>query len=383
MLQLHQQGTSFLVIEPVKGEYSKKLAGPIKGLTVLNFKQPFIYDKTRQKQAGRKGFLRFNPLVVPEKIMVGQHISYVKSCIGAAFPLPGATAMVLEIALRDLYRSKGFGLFEYGGKKQGRRYPTVAGLFEALERYVDALKDNDTKVAFRDQFLRRFQILIGGPIGHAIEPELWEREFTGEIPNSRDHDGFNLTQRTVASLTGSTAVLDLEDLADDDEKALIMAFVLTMIYEYRLGKGAQPGLVHVTVIEEAHRLLSSAGLGRKSSDLQGSQTEDSKTKAIKLFMDMLAEIRSYGEGLVVVEQIPTKLISDVVKNTNLKIVHRLPAADDREYLGAAMNLDELQQRYIINLKRGEAVLYEEGLDNPVMVRMRDLSGQWSQERSTS
>jgi DNA helicase HerA-like ATPase len=164
-------------------------------------------------------------------------------------------------------------------------------------------------------------------------------------------------------------VVDLEALSDDDEKALIMAFLLTLLYEQRVAEGDSPHIKHVTVIEEAHRLLSSMNLSGRSNSPEGNQSEDSKTKAIRLFMDMLAEIRAYGEGIVIVEQIPTKLISDAIKNTNLKIMHRITSRDDREYLGEAMNFDEQQKRFVTNLRRGEAVVFEEHLDHPVLIKV--------------
>jgi hypothetical protein len=84
---------------------------------------------------------------------------------------------------------------------------------------------------------------------------------------------------------------------------------------------------------------------------------------------MLAEIRAYGEGIVVAEQIPAKLVPDVVKNTALKIVHRLPAHDDRQVVGAAMNLDEEQSRQVVSLEPGVAAVFADGMDRPLRIRV--------------
>jgi hypothetical protein len=111
------------------------------------------------------------------------------------------------------------------------------------------------------------------------------------------------------------------------------------------------------VIEEAHRLLRAGRAGRASGH------------AVELFAGLLAEIRAYGEGLVVAEQIPAKLVADVVKNTALKVVHRLPAADDRALVGAAMNLDEGQSRAVVSLLPGVAAVFADGMDRPVRVRV--------------
>jgi hypothetical protein len=117
------------------------------------------------------------------------------------------------------------------------------------------------------------------------------------------------------------------------------------------------GLRHVIVIEEAHRLLRNRG------------SERAGAHAVELFAGMLAEIRAYGEGIVVAEQIPTKLVPDVVKNTALKIVHRLPAFDDRHVVGSAMNLDPDQSREVVSLQPGVAAVFADGMDRPLRVRV--------------
>ena len=125
----------------------------------------------------------------------------------------------------------------------------------------------------------------------------------------------------------------------------------------RARAGQREGLRHVIVIEEAHRLLRAGRGGRASAH------------AVELFASMLAEIRAYGEGLVIAEQIPAKLLPDAVKNTALKVVHRLPARDDRDLVGAAMNLDEGQSRQVVSLPPGVAAVFADGMDRPVRVRV--------------
>src|SRR5579871_508718 len=135
--------------------------------------------------------------------------------------------------------------------------------------------------------------------------------------------------------------------------------IIRIVEHLRLAaRAGQPaGLRHVIVIEEAHRLLRARHEGRASAH------------AVELFAAMPAEIRAYGEGLVIAEQIPSKLVGDVVKNTALKVMHRLPAADDRELAGAAMNLDDAQSREVVSLEPGVAAVFADGMDRPIKVRV--------------
>ena len=142
------------------------------------------------------------------------------------------------------------------------------------------------------------------------------------------------------------------------DKAFLMGTLIIRLVEHlrlRARAGGRQELRHVIVIEEAHRLLRAGQAGRASAH------------AVELFASMLAEIRAYGEGLVIAEQIPAKLLPDAVKNTALKVVHRLPARDDRDLVGAAMNLDEDQSRQVVSLPAGVAAVFADGMDRPVRV----------------
>ncbi|MGH3249536.1 MAG: ATP-binding protein, partial [Trebonia sp.] len=163
-------------------------------------------------------------------------------------------------------------------------------------------------------------------------------------------------------------VLEIEDVGDDADKAFLMGTVLIRLAEHlRLTHrtaGRPPGLAHLTVVEEAHRLLRRAEPG-------GSGGAGAAAHAVELFAGLLAEIRAYGEGLVIAEQIPARLVPDAIKNTAVKITHRLPAADDREAVGATMNATPQQSRYLVTLPPGQAAVFSDGMDFPVLVRITD------------
>jgi len=84
---------------------------------------------------------------------------------------------------------------------------------------------------------------------------------------------------------------------------------------------------------------------------------------------MLAEIRALHQGIVVVEQLPTKIVPEAVKNTNLKIMLRLTSKDDRDFLGEAMNFDDLQKRFVTNLRPGQYVVFESNVDQPLLLTL--------------
>src|SRR6185369_16803496 len=99
------------------------------------------------------------------------------------------------------------------------------------------------------------------------------------------------------------------------------------------------------------------------------ETVDTQAKAVTMFTDMLAEMRAYGEGFVVADQIPTKLAPDVLKNSNIKIVHRLSAPDDRAAVAASINLTDEQSRHLIALQPGYAVVHDDRISAAVLARI--------------
>jgi hypothetical protein len=149
-------------------------------------------------------------------------------------------------------------------------------------------------------------------------------------------------------------VINLQQMGDDADKCFTMALLMNFMYEYRQaqheseGSPESGGLRHLAIIEEAHRILRAAHYTADNANPQAKMGE--------MFADILAEIRAYGQGLAIIDQVPSKLVPDALKNTNLKIVHRLVASDDCQAMAGAMALTEEQARVIARLKVGQAIV---------------------------
>jgi hypothetical protein len=365
----------FLVIEPVKTEYYDSLKA-ISGLSEGEQSLRRFNFEGNKFGAPSKDFLAFDPMRLQLGVTVARHVSYLKTCFEAAFPMEPWQALFLENAILDYYLGDpanggcGLKLFYRGERKGVRIEPGKDGaearVFPGFMTFCDYFlgyyldkefgrpgakgppASNDQIEAMRQIFKRRFLNLSRGPLGEAFRladkqtiahPILYER-FT-----------YLLKRPTV---------IELDAIPDPDQKSLVMAFLMTFLYERRQvddllerenasagGKMvAVPPVRHVLVVEEAHRLLAnSEGGGRGESAGMGAQA-----KAVSLFVDMLAEIRAFRQSLIIVEQIPTKLVPAAVKNTNLKIMLRITSRDDRDYLGEAMSFNEEQKQFVSFLR---------------------------------
>ncbi|MEU7524115.1 ATP-binding protein [Saccharothrix sp. NPDC042600] len=326
--QLHHAGVPWLVVEPAKAEYAA-MAGRLGGDRIVVIR-PGSPDEPP---------VGLNPLEPEPGFPIQTHIDLVRALFLAAFEADEPFPQVLSHALTRCYTDLGWDPVLGDSRLPGitPRYPTLADLQRTAMEVVEGIgygrEVTDNVRGFID--VRLSALRLGTP----------GRFFEGGHPLD------------VAELLRRNVVLEIEDVGNDQDKAFFIGAVLIRLHQHlrtRRAAGAVT-LRHVTVIEEAHRLLKRTEEGSPAAH------------AVDLFTALLAEIRSYGEGIVIAEQIPAKIVPDVVKNTALKIVHRLPAQDDRDTVGATMNLDERQSRHIVSLPPGRAVVFADGMDRPIRV----------------
>jgi hypothetical protein len=278
-------------------------------------------------------------------------VDLVRALFIASFRAEEPFPQVLSAALGRVYEDAGWDLALGEPMHAEAAYPTLTALQRAAEQVVTEIGYSQRVTDDVLGFIRvRLASLRHGTTGLFLE---------GGHPID------------FGALLRKNVVLEIEDVGDDADKAFLMGTVLIRLAEHlRLtgrtpGHGEGTGLRHLTVIEEAHRLLRRAG----SADAPGGS--GAAGHAVEMFAGMLAEIRAYGEGLIIAEQIPARLSADAIKNTAIKIVHRLPAADDREAVGATMNATPSQSRYLVTLTPGRAAVFSDGMDLPVLVKIKD------------
>ncbi|MEU4513680.1 ATP-binding protein [Nonomuraea wenchangensis] len=329
--QLSRARIPWLAIEPAKSEYAAMAGRVDEPVTVINPSAPEGVP------------FSVNPLEPEPGYPVQAHIDMIRALFMAAFDAEEPFPQIMSLALQRVYEATGWDVVT-GGAVPGSSVPPSIPTLEQLQQHaMDVIKEigygREVQADVEGFISLRLRSLRVGSAG---------RFFEGGHPAD------------VGGLLERNVVLAIEDVANDEDKAFLMGTLIIRIVEHlrmRARREKSHELRHVIVIEEAHRLLRDRGHGRAS------------THAVELLAGLLAEIRAYGEGIVVAEQIPSKLVSDVVKNTALKVVHRLPAEDDRKLVGAAMNLSEEQSRHVVSLQPGSAAVFADGMDRPLRVRV--------------
>lgn len=344
--ELHRHKVPYLVIEPVKSEYGDlAFADEIADPPYPDFFVPGRFDDP----------IWFNPFYIRKGVSLNTHLSYLTSCFEAAFPLSDVQSMLLKEVLYEAYREKfaekSFFISDSVPIEQDladEDVPSLDDLVKAKETIDKFGYKGELKSNLKAAIELRLQHLQKGIIGSILQPR---------------NKGFPSFENRLKDILQKPTIIQLNQIGNKEEKALIMAFILMAMYEYYEQQTNSESLRHVTLIEEAHVLLENVTRESKEG------SANTRGKAIELFADMLAEIRSRGEGLVIVEQLPSKLIPEAIKNTNLKIMHRLTAREDRDILGAAMNFNERQSRFATTLQRGQAIVFREGLSQPALIRV--------------
>jgi uncharacterized protein len=342
-------GIPWLVVEPAKAEY-RLMAGRVDGAQVIRI-------RPGEPDAIAAGLNPLEPAVdlTGARFPLQTHADLVRALFIASFRSEEPFPQVLSAALGRVYADSGWDL-ALGEPNPGMgsaAYPTLTALQQAAERVVAEIGYSQRVTDDVLGFIRvRLASLRHGTTGRFLE---------GGHPLD------------FGALLAANVVLEIEDVGDDADKAFLMGTVLIRLAEHlrlshaaaREPAGTGARLRHLTVIEEAHRLLRRAG----SDDAPGGG--GAAGHAVEMFAGLLAEIRAYGEGLIIAEQIPARLTPDVIKNTAIKIVHRLPAADDREAVGATMNATPAQSRYLVTLPPGRAAVFSDGMDFPILVKVKD------------
>jgi hypothetical protein len=338
---LLESNLPFLVIEPAKTEYRALVA---KLGSEVDYYRPNGDDHQS---------LRINPFALtrPDQ-RIKSHAGFLKNVFAAVFPMEASMPMMVEAAILAAYEAKGWDIDEnefLDGDNPFdplcRAWPTLSDMITQLDRLIPTYKmGREFEEKYRGSLVSRLRSLTDGTLGRVLD-----------VPQSLDFQA--LLKRRV--------VIELEALQGGEEKALIMALMLGGLNEaIRALHAKDPGFRQLTLIEEAHRLLSRPAPGDKTAAM-----------AVEAFADMLAEVRKYGAGLMIADQIPAKLIPDVIKNTHTKIVHRLFAEDDRRAMGEAMMMDEAQRNFLPNLETGEAIVFCGGWHGPAHARIRDDHAQ--------
>ncbi len=322
-------GIPFLVVEPAKGEY-KNVFG--------QFADVDVYGTNPKKM----NLLRINPFRFPDDVHVLEHLDRLVEIFNVCWSMYAAMPAILKESMEKAYVAAGWNLGTSENTK-GNKYPNFADLLEQIEIVINESKySSDSKGDYSGALLTRVRSLTNGLNGLI---------FCNDDLNDED-------------LFDKNVIVDLSCVGSMETKSLIMGMLVLKLNEYRMSSGRiNSPLSHLTVLEEAHNLL------KRTSMEQSTEGANLLGKSVELLANSIAEMRTYGEGFVIADQSPGLLDMSVIRNTNTKIILRLPDKSDRELVGYAAGLNEEQIEELAKLKRGVAAVYQNDWVEPILVQI--------------
>ena len=339
------KGVKFLVIEPAKGEY-KDVFGGVRGVSVYGT-NPYQTE-----------LLRVNPFAFPGKIHVMEHVDRLIEILNAAWPMYAAMPAILKDAVEQTYKNLGWDLLRSTCSHEKPVYPDFHDLLKVLPEVINASAyDQEVKSNYTGSLLTRVKSLTNG----------YYRTI------------FQKDELLSSDLFDQSCIVDISRVGSTETKSLLMGILFLKLQEYRMANPPErnSGLRHITVLEEAHNLL------RKTSVEQGMESANLAGKSVEMLTNAIAEMRTYGEGFVIADQAPGLLDPAVIRNTNTKVVFRLPDYDDRLLVGKAENLSEEQINELARLPTGCAAVYQNNWQEAVLCQTKKYAEKLSKPLDVS
>lgn len=330
LLQFYEKGIPFLAIEPTKTEY-RTLVGCIPDLQIFTpgntATVPFI----------------INPFIPPKGIRLEQYTPSLMSAFRVMFSMETPLEEIFQQAIRQTYSLHGWKNSSTVDDPGTQKF----GLYE----FILVFKRIVSSSAYKTE--TRANIETGGTFRllNLIEQNKYIYDTVNTIP--------------INELLSKPTVIELNAIADSEQKALVMALLLIQIFLYTQRKGSNEGnLENIVMIDEAHVLFDNAG--------QRDGANKAQQATSKSLQKMIAEIRAYGTGIIIADQLPSKVTEDIVSDTEIKVMFRLVAEKERTLIAGSTNMNEYQAQYLARLKKGEAAVYFADLNSPKLIMTQDV-----------
>jgi DNA helicase HerA-like ATPase len=318
----------FLIIEPAKGEY-KSVFGGRKDVNVFG------------TNAKLTPLLRVNPFSFPESIHVMEHIDRLIEILNAVWPMYAAMPAILKEAVELTYERCGWDLLNSDCDGETVVFPDFYDLLTVLPEIINQSDySQEMKGNYAGALVTRVKSLTNGYFSTIFQKD--------ELP--------------PAELFDKSCIVDLSRVGSSETKSLLMGILFLKLQEYRMAtsSGSNSNLKHITVLEEAHNLL------RRTSSEQSQEGANLQGKSVEMISNAIAEMRTFGEGFIIADQAPGLLDQSVIRNTNTKIILRLPDFDDRNLVGKAAHLSEDQIDELARLETGCAAVFQNDWLEPVL-----------------
>lgn len=340
------QNVNFLVIEPAKGEY-KNYFGNLQDINIYTT-NPKLFS-----------MLKLNPFRFPNEIHVREHLDKLIEIFGTCWPLTAAMPAILKKAFEQSYEVCGWDLkhsiYILDGEK---KYPTFKDILKILPIIINSSEySSESKGDYKGALVTRVESLTNGIMGDVLCSDI-------SIDDKKLFD--------------ENTIIDLSRVGSTETKSLLMGIIVMKLTEYRMSTATSSNypLKHITVLEEAHNLL------KRVSTEQSADSSNVQGKSVEMITDAIAEMRTYGEGFIIVDQTPSAVSKAAISNTSTKIILRMADFEDCQAIGKSIGLTDEQITELPKLNNGVAIVRQGNWVESVAVQIHKSSGIYSLKHNT-
>lgn len=332
LIQQANQKVKFLIVEPAKGEYKNV------------FRDYFDVYGTNPNLFT---LLKINPFRFPKGVHVLEHIDRLTEIFNVCWPMYAAMPAVLKEAMLSSYEDCGWDLYHSTNKYSEDVFPNFTDLLNKLVEVIGkSAYSEEVKSNYTGSLVTRVKSLAIG-----VNKQIFCDNDLGD-----------------EKIFDKNVIVDLSRLGSQETKALIMGILVMRLNEYRANSEikANSDLRHITILEEAHNLL------KRCSTEQNMESANVAGKSVEMISNSIAEMRTYGEGFIIVDQSPSAVDISAIRNTNTKIIMRLPEENDRKTAGKSAAMKDEQIDEIAKLPTGVAVVYQNDWEAPVLCQIDEF-----------
>lgn len=335
--ELLKKDKHILIVEPTKGDYRKVFGG----------RKDFTVYTTRNIE---NNILRINPFVFPENIHIVEHVERLVEILGVCWPMYAAMPAVLKDSILSAYEACGWNL-KKSTCRFGKLFPTISDVIIQLKRIISLSEySNETKGDYIGALQTRLESLTNGIYSSVLS----STQFI-----------------SYSDLYDKNVIIDLHNIGSSETRSLLMGLIVLGLTEWRMSQSEDimnQELQHVTVLEEAHCILP------RVSKQQNQEGANILGKSVEMISSAIAEMRTYGESFIIVDQSPSSVDESAIRNTNTKIVMNLPDGEDRNIAGKAIALIKDEQiAELARLSTGEAIVWQRGWSEAVFTSIDEMS----------
>lgn len=335
ILEARKLGINILMIEPVKTEYRQLYAQ---------------IDDIKTFSAGHPSApLIINVFIPPKGVTLGQYLPMIKEIFRISFDMITPLDVIFEKSLRKTYQ-----------RHHWKDYSTC---------------DDPDVINFGfNEFLSVFKQQVGSS---SYSPEIKGNlmsagfyRFLSLIETDRDTFDCVNTIPTEQYAEGIT-LIELNAIHSETQKVLIMTITLLGLIAYFKSNPQRKNQRNLIFLDEAHVLLDSL--------THNTTSMDTGKMISHIVMNMLAEFRALRIGMVVCDQMASRIGSQILALCDNKISFRQTEGKEINVLSESMQFDEGTKKCLSRLAPGQAIFKSSVThDWPLLIRTQNMTEQLKQ-----